>query len=132
MFKLLFPVLIMISLSVQAEDSEALNVDRVASQSSEFSFPNRSGINPINSDFKVENYVLMSNSSGQRWAVVTLKNLSSGHRIFDRSQLVALFADGESANPLAYESNFRGLETQSITLSFGEHKFPILSIYANN
>jgi hypothetical protein len=130
-FKFLFPVLIIMSLSVQAEDSGALNVDREVS-TSEFSFPNRSGISPRISDFKVEDYVLMSNDSGERWGVITLTNLSSGHREFDSSQLVALFADGESANPLAYESNFSGRETQSITVSFGEHKFPILSIYSNN
>ncbi len=132
MFKFLFPGLIMLSLSVQAEDSGALNIDRVVSKNSDFSFPNRSGISPRSSDFKVDSYVLMSNDSGERWAVITLTNLSSGHREFNSSQLMALFADGDSSTPLAYESSFSGRETQSITLSFGEHKFPILSIYANN
>lgn len=132
MLKFILPVLAMISLSAQAEESDVLTVDRVVSKNSEFSFPDSDRVSPRESDFEVDNYVLMSNDVGERWAVITLTNLSSGNREFDSNQLMALFADGTTSNPLAYELNFRGRETQSITVSFGVHKFPILNIYSNN
>lgn len=116
----------------QAEVSDALTVDRSVSQNIELSFPSDYDIDPKRGDFEVVNYVLMSNEGGERWAVITLTNLSSGNREFDNEHVIALFADGTRVNPLQYKLNFRGRETQSITVSFGEHKFPILSIYSSN
>jgi len=131
-FKFLLPVLILISWFAQAEDNEALTVDRAVSQNIQLAFPNDYNVVPKRSDFEIVNYVLMSNDVGERWAVITLTNLSSGNREFNNEHLIALFADGSRMSPLQYKLNFRGRETQSITVSFGEHKFPILSIYSSN
>ncbi|KXO14005.1 hypothetical protein AKG98_67 [Moritella sp. JT01] len=132
MFKFLLPVLILISWFAQAEGNEALTVDRSVSQDIQLSFPNDYDIDPKRGDFEIVNYVLMSNDVGERWAVITLTNLSSGNREFNNEHLIALFADGSRMSPLQYKLNFRGRETQSITVSFGEHKFPILSISSSN
>jgi len=131
-FKFLLPVLILISWFAQAEDNEALTVDRAISQNIQLAFPNDYNVDPKRGDFEIVNYVLMSNDVGERWAVITLTNLSSGNREFNNEHLIALFADGSRMSPLQYKLNFRGRETQSITVSFGEHKFPILSIYSSN
>jgi hypothetical protein len=74
----------------------------------------------------------MSNEIGERWSVITLTNLSTGNRNLEHEYLIALFADGNRTNPLEYKLNFEGKETQTITVSFGEHQFPILSIYSSN
>ncbi|QUM79561.1 hypothetical protein HWV01_04175 [Moritella sp. 5] len=132
MFKFLLPVLILISWFAQAEDNEALTVDRAISQNIQLAFPNDYNVDPKRGDFEIVNYVLMSNDVGERWAVITLTNLSSGNREFNNEHLIALFADGSRMSPLQYKLNFRGRETQSITVSFGEHKFPILSILSSN
>ena len=132
MVKYIVPLLILLSLTTQAEVTEILSVDRSVSRSINLSFPNDNNIKPKKGDFEIVNYVLMSNEIGERWSVITLTNLSSGHRNFEHQHLMALFADGSRESPLAYKLNFKGKEIQSITVSFGEHKFPILSLYTSN
>ena len=122
----------LLTFAVSAEESDALTVDRSVSNSINLSFPNDENIRPKESDFEVSNYVLMSNDSGERWAMLTLTNLSSGSRTFEHRHVLALFADGSRKSPLDFKLNFEGNETQSITVSFGDHKFPILSIYSSN
>jgi hypothetical protein len=132
MVKYIAPLLILLSWTTQAEITEALSVDRSVSRSINLSFPNDKNITPKKGDFKIVNYVLMSNEIGERWSVITLTNLSTGNRNLEHEHLIALFADGNRTNPLEYKLNFEGKETQTITVSFGEHKFPILSIYSSN
>jgi len=132
MVKYIVQLLILLSWSTQAEVTEILSVDRSVTRSINLSFPNDNNIKPKKGDFEIVNYVLMSNEIGERWSVITLTNLSTGNRTLEHEHLIALFADGSRASPLEYKLNFNGRETQSITVSFGEHKFPILSIYSSN
>ncbi|WP_415918829.1 hypothetical protein [Thalassotalea crassostreae] len=125
-------IFVMFSCSIQAKDSDIINVDRAINNDIELSFPNDESIKPKKSDFEVLNYVLMSNEIGERFAVITLRNLSSGNRTLEDNQLMALFADGERKVPTLLKLNFEGNEVQSITVSFGNSKFPILSVYSNS
>jgi len=131
MSRLIILFVLMISFSCQANDLEVLTVDRAFTDSMNLSFPNNKNIKPDASDFKIINYILMSNAIGERWGVVSVKNISSGNRILRQGHLMALFANGERKNPAHYKTNFKGNETRSFTVSFGENKFPILSIYSN-
>lgn len=132
MYKYIIPVLILFSWTTNAEDTEVLSVERSVSKSIHLSFANDNNIRPKKGDFEVVNYVLMSNELGERWSVITLTNLASGNRTLDQEHLIALFADGSRISPHEYKLNFKGKESQSFTVSFGEHKFPILSIYSSN
>lgn len=132
MFKYLLPALLLMPWLTQAEAVDVLTVDRTVSKSIQLSFPNDNNIRPKKGDFQIINYVLMSNEVGERWSVITLSNLSAGNRDFSHDHLIGLFADGSRLSPLEYKLNFEGHETQSITVSFGVHKFPILSIYSSN
>ena len=132
MKKYIVLALMVFSSAIQAEDTEVLNVDRSVANNINLSFPNDNNIKPKSGDFEIVNYVLMSNEMGERWSVITLTNLSSGNRDLEQDLLMALFADGSRKSPLQYKLNFKGKETQSITVSFGEYKFPILSIYSSN
>ncbi|NQZ27746.1 MAG: hypothetical protein HRT55_15670 [Colwellia sp.] len=132
MKKYIVLALMVFSSAIQAEDTEVLNVDRSVANNINLSFPNDNNIKPKSGDFEIVNYVLMSNEMGERWSVITLTNLSSGNRDLEQDHLMALFADGSRKSPLQYKLNFKGKETQSITVSFGEYKFPILSIYSSN
>jgi hypothetical protein len=114
------------------DDDEVLTVDRSVSKSIQLAFSNDNNITPKKSDFEVVNYVLMSNENGERWSVITLTNLAQGERSVNQEYLLALFADGSRSEPLIFTRNFKGKETQSLTLSFGVNKFPILSIYSSN
>ncbi len=128
MYKFLLLISILFSVSSYADETEALTVDRVIANNLELAFPNDKNVKPKASDFELINYVVMSNDLGERWAVITLTNTSSGRRILEHDHLMALFADGKRKSPPAFNVSFEGQETQSITVSFGENKFPILSI----
>lgn len=130
MYKSIIAGLILLSFTSQASETEALTIDRSVLSNLELAFPNDKNVKPQSSAFELINYVLMSNESGERWAVITLKNSSSGNRVLEHKHLMALFANGKRKNPLALKLNFEAEETQSITVSFGSSKFPILSISA--
>ncbi|WP_256717995.1 hypothetical protein [Shewanella sp. UCD-KL12] len=112
--------------------SEVFSVDRIVSDDVSLNFTNDSDIQPNISDFSVVNYVLMSNEKGERRAVVTLENQSSGSRIFQHDQLMALLGDGKRISPRHYKQKFKAGESISMTLSFGKHIAPILQIYTRN
>ena len=124
-------ILCCISAVASAED-DVLMVDQTLGKEVQLTFPNERNFQPKPSDFKVVNYVPMSSESGDRWAIVTIKNTSSGSRIFESHYLLGLFADGERRAPLEYKQTLIGNETVSMTLAFGRHKFPLLNVIARD
>lgn len=110
-------------------ENDALSIDKAITKDIDFQFPNDNNIYPDTSDFKVINYVTMSNEQGDRRVTVTLHNSSSGNRIFVSKQIMALFANGDRISPIERKVTFKGKETQTITLNFGTHHYPILSVY---
>lgn len=128
MHKYIISAFIFMAFTSHANESEVLTVDREVSNNVELAFPNDKGLKPKSSDFELVNYVIMSNEQGERWAVLTLTNTSTGNRMLEQDHLMALFADGTRRKPLELKLNFEGRETQSLTVSFGESKFPILTI----
>ncbi|MDC8831358.1 hypothetical protein [Alteromonas gilva] len=111
-------------------DEEALSVDRVVPNGMALAFPNEQNIQPEQSDFEVNNYVLMSNDSGERWAVVTLTNQASGGRTLTQKHLMAIVANGRRIGPVEFMQSFKGHETLSVTITFGISQFPLLSVYS--
>ncbi len=130
--KFVLLILMLFSHISQAKDSEVLSVDRSIPSNFEFSFPNDRDIKPNAGDFEIANFFLMSNESGERWAVITLTNLSSGQRELNQGHLIGLFADGSRNNPLEFKLNFKGNETQTISVTFGKYKFPILKVMSSS
>ncbi|WP_404343549.1 hypothetical protein [Pseudoalteromonas mariniglutinosa] len=132
---ILLPLLVsaLMSSFVQAND-EVLSVDQISLQGVQFSFANDAKITPKKSDFTVVNSVLMSSEQGRRIAVVTVRNDASGSRILQAEHIMALFADGRRVTPLALTENIKldDGEQRSLTLSFGEYNYPILSIFSSN
>lgn len=110
-------------------DNDALSIDKAITQDIDFQFPNDNNIYPDISDFEIINYVTMSNEQGVRKATVTLHNSSTGNRIFVSKQIMALFANGDRLSPIERKITFKGKEAQTVTLHFGNHNYPILSIY---
>ncbi|MEC4728626.1 hypothetical protein HWQ46_24190 [Shewanella sp. D64] len=126
MFSVLFSVLF--SANSLAADN-VFYIDRSVPANVDIQFVNNHDIQPDKSDFEVVNYIVMSNEDGERKAVVTLRNSASGERIFESSQLHALFADGKQRAPSAYKQIFAQGELISMTLSFGHRLLPILQIF---
>lgn len=111
-------------------DDKVLMIDETLDKDTRLAFPNERDIQPRPSDFQVVNYVPMSSEDGDRWAIVTIKNTSSGSRIFESHYLIGLFANGDRREPLAHKQTLNGNETVSVTLAFGSHKFPLLHVTA--
>jgi len=132
MRKAIFILLILISISTYANEETVLTVDRVITHNLELAFDNEKNIQPKASEFELLNYIVMSNELGERWAVVTIKNNASGNRILVNQHIMALFANGERAYPSSLKTTFEENETKSLTVLFGENKFPILSISSNS
>lgn len=128
MYKAIFSVLFLFTCTTFADEKEVLTVDRIISHNIELAFDNDKNEKPKLSEFELVNYILMSNDLGERWAVVTVKNQASGNRILENDHLMALFANGERSKPAHLKLNFFANETKSLTISFGENKFPLLSI----
>lgn len=131
MLKILLSLSVIYSGLSYGADSDILTIDRTVSNNILLSFPNEKNIKPKESDFKVLNYVLMSNETGERWSVITIENTASGNRSLEHNQIMGLFADGSRFVPQENKLQFEGGEIQSITVSFGENKFPILAIYTS-
>lgn len=131
MLKRLATSLVFLSLSSYAIDNDVLTVDRSVSKNIQLSFPNEQNIKPKESDFEVLNYVLMSSETGERWSVITIENTASGNRSLEHNHIMGLFADGSRFVPQENKLQFEGGEVQSITVSFGEYKFPVLAIYTS-
>ncbi|MFC0119123.1 hypothetical protein [Pseudoalteromonas xiamenensis] len=109
---------------------EALSVDQVVPKNVELAFPNPNNIQADISDFDVLSLVLMSNEEGERWAVVTVENTSTGRRTLTQKHLLGLFANGERRAPLDFKQILNGREIMSLTIGFGESKFPLLGVYS--
>ena len=129
MSKYIAILILFISFNITASD-DVLSVDRVVPHSFELAFPNEDKIDPELSDFKVINFVLMSNESGERYAVVTMKNLANGSRTLNQKHLLAQLADGQRISPLPFSQAFSAKESISLTINFGQSKFPLLSVYS--
>ena len=68
-------------------------------------------LNIKRNDFKLIDYELMSSESGERYALVSIKNMSSGRRILKKENLVAIFSNCSSLHPEKIEQTLAGNET---------------------
>ncbi|MET0029830.1 MAG: hypothetical protein ABW101_19525 [Candidatus Thiodiazotropha sp.] len=131
-----WPLLILSGMSaLQAggiPEQQVLTFDQPIPGSLDLRFSEGDDLAPKRGDFRIESCLLMSNPSGERWAVVTLRNLSTSQRLLDEEHLVALFADGSRRNPINTGYTFRGSEQNTLTMSFGESPYPIVRVEVRN
>lgn len=111
---------------------EILTIDKSLPGSINLEFSNASNLEPKIGEFKVLSSILMSNTTGERWATVTMKNQSSNQRLLDREHIIAIFANGEKRNPIQAKYKFSGAEEITIIINFGKSKFPILRVSIRN
>lgn len=125
-------IFLMFTAAHASAQNDVLMIDQSIGTDVQLAFPNDRNIQPRSSPFQVVSYVPMSSELGERWAIVTLKNTSSGSRIFESQYLLGLFADGDRREPQTFKQTFEGHEVVSLTLSFGRHKFPLLNVVARD
>lgn len=83
-------------------------------------------VKPEPSDFRVEDYTLMSNELGERWALITFLNTSTSSRILKNDHIVATLANGQRVHALNLNERIGGSERFTQAVFFGVYKFPIL------
>ena len=88
-------------------------------------------IRPTKSDFELVDYAVMSSEIGDRFALLTVSNKSSGQRIFNQSHIVAVLGDCSRKHPYSFERKFLGNEDITLTVQFGLSRFPLVKIIAD-
>ena len=120
--------LLLQSVAVMASE-DALNFDRKGLMV-ESLFENDERITPDRSEFEVLEFAPMSSRSGERWALVTVKNHATGARRITANHLLGLFASGQRSKPDSLNINIEGGGLLSFSVSFGYQRFPLVKIYA--
>ena len=135
MQKIVLLMLLMSISCVNADDGivgRALTIDQPISEGMRLQFENDDELTPKSSEFKILSSLLLSNEIGERWATITLENMSAQQRLLDNEHIVAVFADGDKRYPLNADQKFSGHEVITLILNFGVSKFPILKVYNRN
>ncbi len=131
---MLFTLMVFQTLSYAENYSqdEVLTIDEPIPETVNLEFSDANDLAPKMGEFKVLSLILMSNLSGERWATVTIKNLSSHQRLLDKEHITGMFANGEKRNPIEAEHKFSGHEETTMTINFGKSKFPVLRVSVRN
>ncbi len=85
-------------------------------------------LKPKANDFELVDFASMSNKIGERWVLITVKNISSGRRFLRSEYIVATFANAEQANPKGINESVGPGKIFSKTIYLGINKFPILML----
>ena len=110
---------------------EPLTMDRKIPTDAQFNFANPNNLSPQRSDFKVVSAIPMSSETGERWALLTIKNLAHGNRTLNQRHLLATFADGSRIHPAEFSQAFKADETLSISVYFTDSTFPMIFVTSN-
>ena len=108
----------------------ALSFDTTAPDAGSLNFEDNDKWTPKASDFELINYYTMSNACGERWALISVRNVTPGTSSFSGENIVALMADGSKRQGSA-EKRIEGRTTESFTISFGTSKVPIVKLLVN-
>ncbi len=82
---------------------------------------------PKSSYFELINYHLMSNLCGERWVLITVKNISQGHATIKGENIIAVMANG-FRREAKIERRIEGGKIETFPVSFGISKIPIIKI----
>ncbi|WP_152390054.1 hypothetical protein [Azotobacter salinestris] len=130
----MFAVLMMILFSgcVFAFDNEkdkSIRFEETPLKNADIHCDNDDDLLPERNDFELIDYSVMSNEQGERFALVTIKNKSSGQRFFVNNDLVALL--GNCSRVLAHEFEpyrLNGGEQITKQIYFGFQRYPIVKL----
>ena len=130
---LVWSILIILHTTAMANDERCasgngLVFDDHLPDSDQFVFEDQLPGYPKVSDFKIIRFQPMSNPCGDRWALVTLKNISPGTSSIENDHLIALLADGQKRKAKNLDQRVAGNEQISLSVYFGRSTFPIIKV----
>ena len=132
MMTLLSTLLFLVFSSFYVQAFEPLNIDRHLPSDLQLAFPNPNKIQPQRSDFEVINTLPLSSDNGERWALMTIQNVTNGNRTLTQHQLLAILANGSRIFPAEFTQAFQPKETLSLSIYFTTSDFPILQVISNS
>ncbi len=116
----------------QPQEDKHLFFDQPTRQIQHLKFNDSNPLQPDPNDFEVIEISYLSNERGERWALMTFKNSSSGQRLLNSDNIVAIFADGSRKEAQNVEEKLQGGELLTRTVFFGQHTFPIVSVIVSS
>ena len=114
---------------LHAENSAVLRFDTPLAITDNANFDRDNPLEPDSSNFILLDASSLSSDSGERWALVSLRNDAGGQRILRDDYLVAEFANGDRRHASNLEGSFAAAEQQRKMVFFGYHRFPILRVF---
>lgn len=114
---------------LHAENSAILRFDTPLAITDSAAFDRDNHLEPDSSSFILLDANSLSSDSGERWALVSLRNDAGGQRILRDDYLVAEFANGDRRHASNLEGSFAAAEQQRKMVFFGYHRFPILRVF---
>ena len=113
--------------------AQVLQFDRVYPGGTELRFDRGTrGLQPEPGPFSLLEFRAMSNDIGERWALVSVANSSSGERFLKNRHLVATFADGRQSYARNLNDPVGGRAHLSKAVFFGHSPFPIVRVEARH
>ena len=109
-------------------EDDVLNFDEIPIIDQRIYLKNDNKIFPAYSDFELIYFAPMSDRKGNRWALVSVQNTSTGTRILTNKHILATFADGSKKFPKSIEATLSAGEFFSETIEFGNSRFPIVKV----
>lgn len=91
-------------------------------------FQQQRELKPMPNDFRIVEASYLSNNIGERWALITFENSSSGQRVLKNESIVATFADGNQSRGYNLNEVIKGNERLTKSVFFGIHQFPIIKV----
>jgi hypothetical protein len=85
-------------------------------------------LKPRENDFELVQFAPMSNTRGERWVLITVRNTAAGRRFLKREFLVATFANGDQSYPINLNESVDAGDSFTNTISFSVNKFPIVML----
>ncbi len=114
---------------LHAENSAVLRFDTPLAITDNADFDRDNPLEPDSSSFILLDASSLSSDSGERWALVSLRNDAGGQRILRDDYLVAEFANGDRRHASNLEGSFAAAEQQRKMVFFGYHRFSILRVF---
>ncbi|MEN8175452.1 MAG: hypothetical protein ABFS23_06795 [Pseudomonadota bacterium] len=109
--------------------AQVLRFDGTGDSRKPFHFPRKPGeLTAERSTFELLSYATMSNDLGERWALITVRNVSRGMRFLKNQHLVGTFADGRRVRARNLGDKVEGAALFTKTVFFGHGPFPLVQV----
>lgn len=114
--------------AVALDKDLTLRFENIPYKAAEVYCENDQKIKPTKNDFELIDYTAMSSDQGDRYILATIRNQSTGQRLFNENHVIAILGDCTRIKPLSVVQKYEGNQTITTQLNFGVSRYPILKV----